>query len=188
MGEEVWKDVIGYEGLYQVSNLGIVKSLRRVDVLGRTVKERIKKPSLNKNGYLHVGLYKNGIHKNCYIHRLVAEAFIPNHNNLPQVNHINAIKEDNSLVNLEWVMQSENIRHAYDNGLIKHSSREGESNSNSKLTEKQVIEIYIRANNGEKHQFLCEEFGVNKGVISKIKCGKTWVYITKDLSVNIRGD
>ena len=90
--EEVWKDVKGFEGLYQISSLGQVKSLRR---------NKILKPKKHRCGYLIVDLCNNG-EKTRYIHRLVAEAFIPNPNNLPQVNHIDENKKNNSVNNLEW--------------------------------------------------------------------------------------
>ena len=78
--EEIWKDIEGYEGIYQVSNLGNVKNIR---------KDKIRKPSINPNGYKMVNLYKNGNFKNLLVNRLVAKAFIPNPNNYPVVNHIN---------------------------------------------------------------------------------------------------
>ena len=96
--QEEWKDIRDYEGLYQISNKGNVKSLGN----NKTKKEKILKSSVNKRGYLDVKLCKNGKHKNFRINRLVAEAFISNPNNLPQVNHKNEIKDDNRVENLEW--------------------------------------------------------------------------------------
>ena len=110
---EVWKDIQGYEGLYQVSNFGRVKSLGRfVDNLVRGhywQEERILKTCKRTNGYIGVGLCKDGKAKNFNIHRLVAIAFIPNLENLPQIDHINAIKTDNTVKNLRWVTAKENI-------------------------------------------------------------------------------
>ena len=94
---EEWRDIKGYEGLYQVSNLGRVKSLGN----SKSKKEKILKPYSNI-GYFHVILSKEGIHKNCRVHRLVAEAFIPNLNNYKEVNHKDEDKENNSSYNLEW--------------------------------------------------------------------------------------
>ena len=103
--QEEWRDIGGYEGLYQISNIGNVKSLGRLvnyKNKGKKWQEgKILKP-LNKRGYLCVGLWKNGYIKNYSVHRLVAQAFIPNPNNLPQVNHKNEIKDDNRVENLEW--------------------------------------------------------------------------------------
>lgn len=95
MKKEIWKDILGYEGLYQVSNFGRVKSFK----FG---KERILKPGTNKYGYLIVILCKNGKVKHFYVHRLVAEAFIPNTHNYPCVNHKDECKTNNNVNNLEW--------------------------------------------------------------------------------------
>ena len=95
---EIWKDIKGYEGLYQVSNKGRVKSLN----YRRTGKEKILSSSPNSYGYLIVGLCKNGKQKPFYIHRLVAEAFLTNPNNLLEVNHKDENKENNHVENLEW--------------------------------------------------------------------------------------
>ena len=100
--KEVWKDIKGYEGLYQISNLGRVK---------RVTTGRILKGGKDKDGYLMVKLYKNNIRSNKKIHRLVAEAFIPNPENKPQVNHADENKTNNSLDNLEWMTAKENINH-----------------------------------------------------------------------------
>jgi hypothetical protein len=103
---EIWKDINGYEGLYQVSNLGRVKSLERiVNNNGgiKIIKEHLLKPTIGSDtGYFYVDLRKNGKRKNCTIHRLVAQAFIPNPNNLPEVDHINRIRIDNRVENLRW--------------------------------------------------------------------------------------
>ena len=102
---EEWRDAVGYEGLYMVSNTGKVKGLeRKVKKLNgyRTVNERILKPRKNRNGYLQLLLSKEGIRKTVLVHRLVCDAFLPNHLNLPQINHINEIKEDNRVENLEY--------------------------------------------------------------------------------------
>lgn len=129
--KEVWKDIVGYEGLYQVSNLGRVKSLERyVQNHGALQfhKEQIKRASERKRkdgnqGYLTLRLYKDNKGKNCYIHRLVAEAFIPNPENKPTVNHINGDKHDNRAKNLEWNTYKENNKHAYDTGLNGETHR-----------------------------------------------------------------
>lgn len=96
--EEIWKDIDGYIGLYQVSNLGNVKSLN----FGRTKKEKLLSIGKTGKGYCAVSLCKNGNQKTALVHRLVANAFIPNPQNLPQINHKNEIKSDNSADNLEW--------------------------------------------------------------------------------------
>lgn len=113
--KEIWRDIKGYEGLYQVSNLGNVKSLER-KTKHKYNKEIIMKKHFNGN-YYFVRLCKNSQKKNFFIHRLVAENFIKMMPNKKYVNHINGIKTDNNLNNLEWVSASENVLHAIKNNL-----------------------------------------------------------------------
>ena len=108
--EEVWKDIEGYEGLYQVSNLGRIKSLPKQDGF-RFLNEKIKKSFRQKNGYLRASLYKEGIGKTELIHRLVAKAFLPNPNSLPQVNHKDENKLNNRVDNLEWCSAKYNMNY-----------------------------------------------------------------------------
>lgn len=118
--QEVWKDIPGYEGLYQVSNLGRVKSLERY-VRNRSKKirkpERILSQSTNNGGYKCVNLCKDGVQQGSFVHRLVAQAFIKNCEDATQVNHINGNKQDNRPENLEWCSPTENMIHAWKTGL-----------------------------------------------------------------------
>lgn len=124
---EEWKDLKGYEGLYKISSCGRVMSLERdlsltknsnrYSFFNRSVGNRILKPSYNKDGYAHVILYRNGRIKRYRVHRLVAEAFIPNKDNLLYVNHKNYDRSDNRVSNLEWCTAEYNL--SYSNVLEK---------------------------------------------------------------------
>ena len=139
MKGEIWKDIEGFEGRYQVSNLGRVKSLERTvwDNRGyyKTVSEKILKPQKKGNGYLQVQLSQDGKEKWYLVHRLVAIAFLPNPNNLPQVNHISEDKLDNRVSNLEWVTCKENTNHG--TGIKRRS----EKRRNDPRTSKPIIGI-----------------------------------------------
>ena len=121
--EEVWKDVVDYEGLYQVSNLGRVKGCERIVKHfrggNRILKEKFRSLSNDKDGYKFLDLYKNGKGQIMRVHRLVSMAFIKNPENKSQVNHINGIKYDNNIDNLEWSTSHENMQHAFRTGLQK---------------------------------------------------------------------
>lgn len=125
--EEIWKDISNYDGVYQISNLGRVKTkdrmLERKYHNGYVRKGQFIKPQKDKDGYLRINLYKNGKPKASLIHRLVAQEFISNPNNLPQINHINLNKQDNRVENLEWCTAQENIKHAASFGLYHHPER-----------------------------------------------------------------
>lgn len=114
---EIWVDIIGYEGLYMVSNKGRIKSLEvsKTTKNGQVRKNQLKllKNRLDGQGYHYVSLYKNKVSLNHKVHRLVAINFVPNPQNKPQVNHKNFIKTDNTLDNLEWATNSENTIHSY---------------------------------------------------------------------------
>ena len=121
---EIWKDIQGYKDKYQVSNYGRIKSLSRKIFNGTgsyISKEKILKGHVNTNGYIQVELQS----KPLLVHRLVAEAFIENPNNKPQINHIDGDKTNNIVNNLEWVTNGENQIHAYKNGLSKRSKEAG---------------------------------------------------------------
>jgi hypothetical protein len=123
-----WRPVVGYEGLYEVSSNGEVKSVKT---------QRVLKPCKDNIGYLRVYLSNGGLVKYFRIHRLVASAFIKNETDKKDVNHINGIKEDNKLSNLEWATRSENIQHAWAIGL-----NEGLRNKMSIMKSKQVVDFW----------------------------------------------
>lgn len=120
--KEIYKDIIDYENTYQISNLGNVKSLKRI-VNGRNGKIKLKTKILKYSlvrGYKAVNIWKNGKYKNVKIHRLVGLYFVENKDNKKCINHINGIKTDNRVENLEWCTYSENLIHAYKNKLNKN--------------------------------------------------------------------
>lgn len=131
---EIWKDIQGFEGCYQVSSEGRIRSESRVislptrwgGVTERSLTGRVIKPYVAK-GYYYVDLRLDGIKFKFSVHRLVAGTFISNTEGKPQVNHKNGIKTDNRVENLEWCTQFENMQHAWDNGLRKQSKRQSEA-------------------------------------------------------------
>lgn len=144
----------------------------QIDVNGTIVGKmgRILKPSLTHTGYLHVNLYKDGKRITRNVHRLMAETFIPNPDNLPQVNHINGDKTDNRVENLEWCTAQHNISHAVETGL---RDTKGSKNVNNKLSPTQVLEIRELANS-MKGASIGRLYGVTKSSIYSIIHRKTF--------------
>lgn len=139
--KEIWKDIKGYEGLYQISNLGNVKSLERYKQnhgVTQLVGEKIKSTRLLSSGYLVTDLYKDNKSKTAKIHRLVAETFIPNPNSKETVNHIDGNKLNNRVDNLEWATHREQNEHFYKTGLKSKESINKTIQSMIKSTSKQV--------------------------------------------------
>ena len=184
---EVWRDILGYEGFYQVSNQGNVKSLDRT-VITNNRKPYIRKGKLcnqskSNLGYMTVGFTVNNVKVNKYVHRLVAEAFITNVNNYPQVNHIDCDKTNNRINNLEWCTNSQNHIHASKHGLNKlHLHRvaySGEKNGRSLLTKEQVLEIkqkYIPFKYSAKK--LSKEYNVSESCITHVLNNTSWKEIS----------
>lgn len=129
MKEEIWRPIKDYDGLYEVSNLGRVRSVERIETLsdGRKHlhKGKILKPAKGTGGYLICKLYKNSKHKTITVHRLVAKAFIPNPDNLPQVNHRDENKRNNCVSNLEWCSCKYNIN--YGTGIQRSTEKRSKS-------------------------------------------------------------
>ena len=142
--KEIWKDIPGYEGYYQVSNLGNIKSLDRViDRNGGRplpLKSKPIKIRLDKNGYRITGLRKEGRSTTGRIGRLVGMAFIPNPENKPEINHIDGVKTNDCIDNLEWVTSHENHIHALNLGLYdSHKNKKGLKHHRCKITESEIL-------------------------------------------------
>lgn len=162
---EKWVRISGYEHLYEISNIGRVKSLGN----NRFKIDKMVKLAKDKNGYSYVCLWKKGLGKKIKIHRLVATAFIPNPDNKPMVNHKNGIKTDNRVKNLEWCSCKENVAHAILSGLSK---RHGSDNPSAKLTKSNVR--YIRKNFNHNPGKFSKMFSVTDVTIYNIIRKKTW--------------
>ena len=175
--KEKWK-IIEEFPRYLISNKGRIKILSTLED---------KKLFVKDDGYVATTL-GDGKQSYKYVHRLVAEAFIKNKHDKPQVNHINGIKGDNRAENLEWVTPAENIRHAIDTGLLKYKKKEkeiknskyslGEEANGSKLIPEKVIEIRVLWELREFKQVeLAEKFGVDNSTINDIIRRKRWKHI-----------
>lgn len=180
--EEEWRDIIGYEGLYQVSNLGRIKSLYKKVICKngfRSCKEKILKNN-SYGDYNRIQIGKKS--KHFLVHRLVAKAFIPNPENKPCVNHINGIKTDNRKENLEWSTYSENTIHAYDvlkcnrYANSKENYKRGSDQCFSKLKDYEVKEIRRKYSKG-MGIILSKEYNVSQTTILNIVNNKIWVHI-----------
>lgn len=177
--KEEWRDIEGYEGLYQVSNKGRVKSLeRKVDRINHgtpcklSIREKVLKQADRGRGYLVVTLCKKGGKKLFSVHRLVAGAFLNNEEGKRSVNHKDGVHGNNRIGNLEWCTHSENELHAYRTGL---KSLKGENHNQNKLKKKEVDEIRRLLKKGEKGRGIAKSFGVSEQLISSIKHRRCWV-------------
>lgn len=155
----MWKDVIGYKDLYQINELGEIRSCRG----------NIKKQNVINSGYLVVDLYKNNVRHTLLVHRLVAQVFVPNPDNLEVVNHIDGNKLNNKASNLEWCDYTNNLNHARKSNL-----RPKEWQYQGKLTKKEILEIPRLVQWGLSKIEIARTLGVNIGIIKSIFDGNTY--------------
>jgi DNA-binding NarL/FixJ family response regulator len=175
--QEIWKDIAGYEGLYQISNLGNVKSLERKIRANKhggikTIKERLLSICYNEHGYKIVNLWKDNKFITQRVHRLIANAFIPKVDGKPFINHKNSIRDDNRIENLEWCTQKENMQHAYNSGSKKQKNCE--NHHCAKLKNAQVLEIRRLYKIGYTNKQISNMFNINSGTISTIVNNRSW--------------
>jgi len=169
-----WREHPDFIGLYHISDIGEIKSIPKRNKNCNRKQERLLNPINRKDGYLGITLCKNGVRKSYLIHRLVAETFIPNPENKPEVNHKNGFKSDNRVENLEWVDRSENQKHAVKIGL--KIMRKGEDHSDATISNKVALEIF---NSNLNIDELIKTYNVSYNIIRKIKNGQSWNTITK---------
>lgn len=165
--KEIWKTIEGYTD-YQISNYGKIKSFKYN-------KEKILKHSLDSDEYSLIILCSNKNKFTKTIHRLVANAFINNPDNKPQVNHKDGNKQNNNVDNLEWVTISENIIHAYKNNL---KTQQGISNTNCKLSENEVLTIHGLYLSGMTQSIISELYNIPQQHVSLIVNNKSWTHLT----------
>lgn len=187
--QEVWRDITGHKGKYQISNIGRIKSLKRI-VFSKSgysfvVHEKITFGNKKPNGYYVFNLKRGG--SSAYISRLVAQAFIPNPDNKPHVNHIDGVPANNKVANLEWCTHKENMRHAWRTGLFESSRKKarincgnrfrGEKSYTSKLSNRDVLSVRKLHNKGKSNTELGKIYRVDQSTISNIIHRKTWKHI-----------
>lgn len=174
---EIWKDIPNYEGIYQVSNFGRVKRLQTSFMRKRqgklNLKEKELKGTINFFGYHRVMFYKNSKGESIAIHRLVAQLFIENINNKPQVNHIDGNKTNNHVSNLEWCNNSENQLHAWKLGLNRTSDNLDLYRTNCKIN-KELVKIIREELKTNKSRDIAKKYNLSQSQVSNIKNNKSW--------------
>lgn len=170
--EELWKDIPGFAGRYQVSNLGKIKSLN----YNRSGRPGIIKLCRSKKGYLRTTLWFGKNRKTMTVHRVVSLVFIDNPKDLKEVNHIDGDKENNAVQNLEWCTRGGNIKHAYKQGL---RSAQGGNNANAKLKESDVLKIrgVFAKEKTPTFKSIAQEYKVSPSTIKKVVTRQSWPQI-----------
>lgn len=177
---EIWKPIPNYESIYEVSNLGRIKSLERtVQLNSRNTTRKLKEKILSLNPYSDsypiVSLHKNKITEIRQVHKIVALVFNPNPENLPFINHLNGNKKDCRAINLEWCTHLQNMHHAFSTGLIPS----GEKSHKAKLSNENVLVIkrLLKINPNTNQSAIARKFNVGRSTINAISKKKKWKYI-----------
>jgi len=181
MKDEVWKSVVGFEGIYEVSNLSRVRSVDRFVEYrsdakksgGKFIRGVLMSPRKNRSGHWNVSLARNNKYVKRCIHRIMAEAHIPNPNDLPCALHIDDDKNNNHISNIYWGTHAQNGKDMIENGTVSRGSK----HKPSKLTEEQVLDIRKCLEKGDSGEVIAERYNVEKSTISCIKNRKTWKHI-----------
>ena len=150
---------------YEISKFGVIRNVTN---------KKIKSQYISSTGYYMVSFSYNNKSKPQRVHRLIASTFIDNPNNYRFINHIDGDKLNNSIDNLEWCTHSQNMKHAFETGLINNT---GIENGMSKLNEENVIQIKVMLRNGYSQQKIADKFNVSRSCILKINLGKTWGHV-----------
>lgn len=178
---EIWMPCPEYENVYEISNLGRLKSKavyiqNEGNFDGGYIKHiKVKNQTINRDGYMTSKLCYLGKCRRLTIHRLVAKAFIPNPDNCTQVNHIDGNKMNNNIKNLEWVTAARNVQHAWETGLMTNEHMLGSKHHNAKVTEKDVKDI--RANKALTRKELCLKYNLSASTLADILNKKTWKHV-----------
>jgi len=172
---EVWKPIKDYEGLYEISNMGRVKSLSRKTKTKILTKDKIMKTKKGGGGYIQAKLSKKSKIYSPIVSRLVAEAFCEKPHYANVVNHIDSVRHNNIWTNLEWVTHSQNMKHAFKCG---HHTQKGEKNNMAKLNMEIVKEIrkYAEENSHLSQRQIAEKFGLKRENVKDVITYKTWRY------------
>lgn len=176
---ENWMYIVGYEGLYQVSTLGRVRSLDRVITRGGLrsgdlpLKGKIKEQTSNKDGYKKVTLCARGLGETKLVHRIVAEAFLPNKYNLPLVLHRDDVPYNNRVDNLKWGTQQDNM----DDMVSKGRQIRGEDHPGTSVTDLDVLFIRYWCNTGYGDRAVSEVFNIGRKAVNRIKLRRTWRHV-----------
>jgi hypothetical protein len=169
----MWKSILNYEGLYEVSDRGTVRSVDRVITCGRKMRGRTLTASVCDGGHLHVVLSREGIRRTFAVHRLVLEAFQGRCPAGRECAHDDGDPSNNSLENLRWATPKENCEDRDRHGTTSRGVRRPDA----KLNEEVVRDIFRRCRGGETHRSVSELYGVSRGLISKVVSGRGWRHV-----------